>query len=348
MEVLLKPVLAGEPSSSLRSFREALDGMNSPKLTAAFAYATIGGVDAFIDAVDGSTNWLSASKQFLVGIHHGISEPRAIATLCELEGAEVRLYLPRNRIDARALEASPVFHPKVFALEEDGSVRFLQGGSANLTRAALGIAARNHEFSIAVREQTESGVDTGGLYRGWWNTIWSAARVANPAAIQRYADLRLDLLRANPVLVSGSEAPHRISAAQSFFIEVGAGSGPPQARHQVEFPESLVRFFAEPTEERRVIRLRRETEEWEGRPLSYKTTTYGVGIWRLGMPTQTRGGPPVAGRVILFTRTAEPDLFRFGVSDLDGDAYETWTHTANQRGHIGSTGGPKGRRYGFY
>jgi hypothetical protein len=155
-------------------------------------------------------------------------------------------------------------------------------------------------------------------------------------------------LEENPLLQSDVEVPADIETAAYFFIEVGAGSGPPGFRHQVEFPESLVRYFGPAQRHRRPLTLRRGVTEWRGRPLSYKRTTFNVEIWRLGMPTQTAGGEAISHRVIRFTRTDEPETFEFAVVDVTSHDFQDWITKANVFGHLGATRGLNSRRYGFY
>ena len=66
------------------------------------------------------------------------------------------------------------------------------------------------------------------------------------------------------------------------------------------------------------------------------------------MPTQTKGGPPVAKRAIRFKRTNDPSKFEFEVTDVDSDVFTDWEQAANLSGHLGATHGQRARRYGFY
>src|SRR5690606_12259519 len=100
--------------------------------------------------------------------------------------------------------------------------------------------------------------------------------------IARYSSVRLGALIKNPDLLRIAEPEASISAARTFWIEVGKASG--MDRHQVEFSASLAPFFGEPVTKRVDLTLRSKTNTWNNRPLSYKKTTFNVEIWRLGMP----------------------------------------------------------------
>ena len=168
------------------------------------------------------------------------------------------------------------------------------------------------------------------------------------ALFGQYARLRQRVLDDNPILRTMLETPETIKDARHFFLEVGAASGPPGRRHQVEFPKTLAEFFGEASYTRRDLRLRQQDQVWEQRPLSHKQTTYGVDIWRLGMPTPTTGGPSISERAIRFTRTEEQNAFDFEVTDVESREFQTWETSANLSGHLGATHGQRARRYGFY
>lgn len=352
MKIGVLPVTAGTVHGLFESFADALSaGSASNSLVkAGYAYATWGGVDRFTSLFKSSVNWQEIPKQFLIGIHHGITEPSALELLRALNRSELRIFVPGGRLTADALISTPLFHPKVTAITDARSkrVKFLQAGSANLTSSAAGKRPKNYEIAIALQNERGSGPIPSGEFLSWWSEIWSQSRIADKALIARYAALRLDLLRRSPILRHSVGPPSNIGSAQYFFAEVGAGSGPPGFRHQVEFPESLTVFFGKPRRYRRSLTLRSRGASWVDRPLSYKETTFGVEIWRLGMPTQNAGGDPIAHRAIRFGRTDDRDTFDFEVVDVGSAEFDEWTRSANAIGHLGTTHGHAGRQYGFY
>ena len=352
MKAYVLPITVGTPHSLFACFEAVLRTVTAGNslIKAGYAYATWGGVDHFTSHVKSLVNWQATPKQFLIGIHHGITEPSALEILRGLNKSEVRIFVPGGRLTPDSLMATPLFHPKVLAITSaNGSqARFLQAGSPNLTASAIGKNPRNYELAIALEARQTASVVSSGAFRSWWSRIWRESRVADKTLIARYAAVRLDVLRHNPILRHAAGPPSNISAARYFFAEVGAASGPPGLRHQIEFPESLANFFGKPKRYRRDLTLRSGGGTWAHRPLSYKETTFGVEIWRLGMPTQNAGGDPIAHRAIRFRRTSQPDTFEFEVVDADSDAFDDWTRAANAIGHLGTTHGQAGRQYGFY
>jgi hypothetical protein len=352
MKSYIAATTAGVKHAFFESIDEALTqaGVGDTLITGGFAYATLGGVQQFIAHVERNANWHPIAKRIVIGIHHGITEPSALELLRAMPKSAIRIYIPGNRLTTDALVAKPLFHPKVIALSNMNltALKFLQAGSANLTWSAIGKTPRNYEMTVAIEADSGAALKSSEAYGKWWSGIWAQSQVVDEAIIRRYADIRLRILERNPILRQSTEPPANIGIAEYFFLEVGAASGPPGQRHQVEFPESLVEFFGKPLRRRRNLTLATGTLTWSGRPLSYKITTYGVDIWRLGMPTQTTGGAPIANQVIRFRRTTKREQFDFEIVAPDSPAFTKWQRDANTLGHLGATHGQRPRIYGFY
>ena len=350
VEFQILPVAPDRPHELFDRFAEALGNTSNrdAEVRAAFAYATYSGVDEFLSVIAAAQNWQAVRKRMLVGVHNAITEPAALEKLRGLEEVEVRAFVPGGRLQEATFAMKPVFHPKVIALEANHALMAIQAGSSNLSAAAIGRPASNYEMGMYVSTSDTAELDSGNEFGAWWTTLWNASRIVDRRFILRYAELRRGVLDRNPIVRAAVETPDTIVSARHFFLEVGAGSGPPGSRHQVEFPRGLARFFGEVSYERRDITLQAEGQTWSDRPLSFKQTSYGVEIWRLGMPTQARGGPPIAERAIRFTRTADPLAFEFEVAEVDSEAFVDWERLANLSGHLGTTHGQRARRYGFY
>ncbi|MCG3777022.1 MAG: hypothetical protein JW395_3897 [Nitrospira sp.] len=352
MKTHIAPVTAGSPNDLFDSFDHALGGVSAANalFLGGFAYATLAGAQHFVSHTATGKSWLPIAKRFVIGIHHGITEPSALEFLRSVHKSEVRIFIPGNKLNIDALSATPLFHPKVLALvnSHTGRLTFLQAGSANLTASAISDAPKNYELAIALRAGGKASLHSTLTFTKWWSKIWSYSRDVDRSLIERYADVRLKVLERNPILRHAAGPPSNIGAAEYCFVEVGAASGPPGLRHQVEFPESLAAFFGKPVSRRRDLTLCRNGVTWNGRPLSYKVTTYGVAIWRLGMPTQNSGGEPIAQRAIRFKRTNDSHTFEFEIADTQSQAFVSWEKAANTLGHLGSTHGERPRTYGFY
>lgn len=350
MSVRVIPVWPEQPHNLFDDVTAAVDraSADSGEVWIAFAYATTAGVRSFLDVVSYAQNWQAIRKQIVVGVHNAITEPAALSELRSIQSVQLRAFVPGGNLTESAFSRKPLFHPKMIAVRDRGNLVAVFAGSPNLTSAAVGVSPSNYE--LAVSAVATSGVPFASeeSFSDWWTDVWQNSRKVDAKFIHSYARARKTTLEANPILRKAMEVPDSIAEASHMFLEVGAGSGPPGSRHQVEFPESLARFFGELRRERRNLTLSAGGEAWDQRPLSYKKTSFEVDIWRLGMPTQTKGGPPIAERAIRFSRTSTLDHFDFEVVEVDSEDFRGWETAANLSGHVGATHGSRTRRFGFY
>lgn len=310
-----------------------------------FAYVTVAGLQEFLRRFERVSNWAMFDKQVIVSVHHAITEPYALKTLRGLPRCEARIYLPHGRLTLPALADKSVFHAKTVAISSRSGLPIsIHVGSANVTAAAIGRQPTNYELALSASSPLLGARD----WQNWWGKAWRSSLAVDDRFIKRYGSLRQELLSRNPVIATVAEVPRTISRARFFFLDVGAASGPPGARHQVEFPAALARFFGPLRRGRRDLVLQKDGSIWAGRPLSFKRTSYGVEIWRLGMPTVATGGEPIAERAIRFERTDVPWRFTFKVTDVTTDQYAEWERLANLDGHLGQTRGERQRAYGFF
>lgn len=212
----------------------------------------------------------------------------------------------------------------------------------------MGRRARNFELSVALGAGHNISARSGQDFGAWWTKLWKSSRRVDQRFVTSYAKLRLQVLDRNPIIRQMAGTPLGIHTANNFFVEVGAGSGPPGLRHQVEFSRTLAAFFGRPIRGKRLLTLDSHASSWPNRPLSHKKTTYNVEIWRLGMPTQAAGGVPIAERAIMFKRTTDPNRFDFEIADVGDAKFAKWNQQANLSGHVGATQGSRPRLYGFY
>jgi hypothetical protein len=128
-------------------------------------------------------------------------------------------------------------------------------------------------------------------------------------------------------------------------------SGPPDHRHQIEFPDAVALFFRdrERTDEVVFVKPRARGAIWP-RPLTYRGTDYGqwTEIWRLGLPTPRMGGPDYPGRVIRLERLSEGGntTYRLYVADAGSAEAIQWQRSSGN--NIGVTAGPLGREFGYW
>lgn len=317
-----------------------------------FAFVTHRGAKELVERLS-CNEWDDLSKDFVVGIGNGITEPRALRLLRQLKNSKVRVFVPTRQLEKSSLMSNVLFHPKTVMLQNFSSKRhFLYCGSHNLTGAAVGAQPTNHEIGLATLLRDSSN-DRNCIekFNRWWDELENRCRVANDYLISRYAKLRSSQFMKNPDLASSISILSNIddiNEAKELWIEVGKGSG--SDRHQVEFPYELARFFASPKKARIDLTLRSRGRTWEGRPLTWKKTTppYGVDIWRLGMPTIRKNGEEVRGRYIKFSRTRQSKAFNFLVTDEGSNELDRWVNSSSKNGTIGTTSSSRsGRKYGF-
>jgi hypothetical protein len=344
-------IALGTPGHPLDLARVVERAFRSDGLSArlGFAYVTGNGLDVLLSRAGTLPAWSSARKQWIVGLHHGISEPSAICRIRSIANTDVRLFLGGKHLTRDTLLLGESFHAKVVAVlsRESGRAVSLLASSSNLTGAALAAKSRNYEaglalFGPAIRPSISRAFDV------WWRQAWRAAVPATDKLVNRYASLRDAFLRRNPDALKGLDSPSQkqLSSAPVLWIEAGAMSG--GLRNQVEFSEELAAFFGDVVPNRRHLHVEANGRTWTDRPLSPKTTTFGVRIWRFSLPTENAGGFRYPGTIICFRKIWRDSQLILGLDVASpGDPKAgRWRMQAQRRGHIGQTGGR--RVYGFY
>lgn len=346
----------GSPATPY-SFAGVLDGEQHTReqciLRVACAYLSQAGLETIeSQLLLGRRVFEEYHSEWVIGIHHGVSEPRALETILNWPRATVHLFCPGRRLNAAALRASPRLHAKVVAVMNrlDSDLLSLAASSANITGAALGPNAQNYEIGVSYAVPAEG--DTRA-FNQWWREILRTGVAATIHEVERYAELRQRYLAAFPDRLDDLDAPARleIGNARYLWIETGAMSGPPEHRHQIEFAEDLAAYFRAPRRNIQ-ISLRHHHDPPHLRPLTFRGTARGqfVEIWRLGLLTRPMGGPPYANRVVRFTRLAQNE-YALEVTDRGSLMARQWLRQANRLGYVGRTGAVSAairRQFGFY
>lgn len=331
-----------------------LRGAKEPKrVLGGFAYANVAGVSAVGISKDGEDWRRQAETRWLVGIDQGRTEPASLEALLSLTDSELRMFVPDGRLDRSALLSPPRFHAKVVFVEAGDPVepKLIWLASANMTGAALGGASKNYEAGLAMTPEDGLNDDHASLFLGWWHRAWESGIIVTPRRIAQYADLRGEFLRRNPGVLESIDqpVPGILRAASSLWIEAGAMSG--GARNQIEFSRELAWFFGKPARKKRQVDISAEGQEIRGRPLTPKRTTFGVDIWRLGLPT----GYDYAGKVVFLKRlisaSGKNPRFELLIEDRGSATAKKWFDLASRLGTVGATHGTQERRardYGCY
>lgn len=308
----------------------------------AFAYATAAGMRLLVDAAERARGWSEIDARWVVGLHHGLTEPAALKLAASLPNSTVRLVFGGSRLDASSLVVGNRMHAKTIAVQgaKHRRVSSLLVGSGNLSRAAMGDPPNNFELGLELHGPP---VAVSRQFQDWWSGVWQFGVPATMTLLDSYEQLRAAYLDANPEERRRLDPPTAatVDSAGSFWIEMGAGSG--GARNQVEFSSDLVGFFGTPSPSRRLLKISYDGRTWTDRPLSPKRTTFNVDIWRLSLPTGVVDYP---GRVIKLTKLG--DGYELQVAHLNSAAHRRWRATSRTSGRLGRTGSGTGREYGFW
>lgn len=315
-----------------------------------FAYVSYSGLDTLLSELSDTPNWRDSRKEWIVGLHHGITEPNALERICRLPNCSVRVFAGANRLSMAGLTVGQLFHAKLVWLTS-GSIRrrpiCVVASSANMTGAALGHEARNYEAGLALFGSAVSGAHLVGLEK-WWDEARRASLSATHAVLDQYAELRSRFLQRNPDSLAGIDPPSlsQLQSSKTLWIEAGAMSG--GSRNQVEFNRELAAFFGQVEHGTKLLRIRANGKEWDDRPLAHKVTTFGVHIWRLSLPTVSGGGFEYPGKVIRIDKATdgEGEYFEVSVAQPNDRGPARWRTRANRHGYVGVTSGH--RSFGFF
>lgn len=314
-----------------------------------FAYVSESGLEVLLRELNDIRQWGSTQKRWILGLHHGITEPTAIARILSLSHSKSRVFVGGDRLTANCLHVGPHFHAKVLCIEHGRRPRptCLLASSANLTGAALSANARNYEAGIVL---SEGSIEKSSMteFDLWWQSAWQASIGVSDNVIDRYAKLRDAFFRRNPDTFSDLDPPslENLTAATTLWIESGAMSG--GSRNQVEFNRELAGFFGQISETSRELRITAHGQMWDDRAMTPKTTTFGVDIWRLSLPTEASGGFEYPGKVLRFKRRKDKQgtFFELDVAELGSPKYARWRSKAHGSGYVGLSSGK--RAFGFH
>lgn len=313
-------------------------------------YLSDAGLEAFSSGL-GTKIWPTVAKTWLVGIHHGITEPRALRAILSASGSSARVFLHGRNVIKAELSATPIFHAKVVGVEDQLGGRISLTGvvvsSANITRAALARNGSPVNFEAGAALPVQSNAERL-RWAAWWMAAWKRGIPLTHRVIDTYEKLRLRFLDANHGILNLVDPPSRglLTSATNLWIEAGPMSTG-WSNNQIEFNKDLADFFGPATRSRRILTFRIGNQSWNDRPLSPKRTTLNVDIWRLSLPTEYAGGVKYTDKVIHFTRDTEnPKTFDVEVADPGSAKARAWRRQASATGYVGRTGGK--REFGLW
>jgi hypothetical protein len=323
------------------------------RLIAGFAYANRAGLNAVLG--EGSDHgWLgSVQGKWIFGLADAVTEPAALRPLVESRDHEVRFFVPNGRLSLESLVCTPRFHAKFVSIQLGDPIRdrLVWVASANATSAAVGPHSTNFEAGLVIQGKTAIGHREVLHLQEWWMEAWSQSISADSGVLDDYARLRTQFRKRNPGILQIIDPipPEEIAQSSSLWVEAGAMSG--GLRNQIEFNEQLAAFFGPQQDRKTYVDILHRGKLYAGRPLTPKKTTYGVPIWRLGLPT----GYTYNGKVILLrrlpARRGERRKFELEVASAGGNLDRRWRATSSNSGIDGSTraaGGKGPRLYGIF
>ena len=78
-----------------------------------FAYASSTGLDTILNKLEKISPWLETPKEWIIGLHHGITEPLALKRILALPNSFLRLYVDGKRLSEGTIRGGAVFHGKI-------------------------------------------------------------------------------------------------------------------------------------------------------------------------------------------------------------------------------------------
>jgi hypothetical protein len=332
------------------------DFKDPPKrMRVAIAYLTYGGLIPLLDNFRGHLDLSSARTEWIVGIHNGITEPRALQAVLAMRNARIRLFSPTRDISRKALMVAPRMHAKLIAATDQtrGQWVSLLVGSANLTSATASNRAVNFEAGA-----TLWGADVGragDAFERWWRAVSAFCIRGDEPTIKKYAALRERfLVRAvKPIDVLDLDPPHPDDVRQSrfFWLDAGdmSGGNDERYRYQTEINDYMALFFHAERPKTTFEVVMPSGDRLSG-SVTERRKYHFVPLWRLSLPSPRRFGLEYRNHLLRFERLGEA-RFRLEVFDLSGSEMRECRRKSNRQGYLGRTGtkqSPDGREWGIF
>jgi HKD family nuclease len=320
------------------------------RIRIATAFASEAGVEVLRDKV-GKAAFDAASKEALIGVENGFTQPEALDRLAKAPSSSVRAPSGAAALAAPGLRTTSFFHPKVYAFEDTagGSVAILSG-SANLTAGGL---LNNIETLFAW-----SGPATDPVAQAfdlWWTAEWANATVVNAAFVASYTAARPKLPTPPGIPLAGPAAA-TLKAAGSLWLEL---THKPEggSYNQIELLLTAHHFFypnvaTPPKASPRALTFVDTTGatytspdrsvRFNGPPLRKK----GNSMWRVYMPTAREGlkGYQDGDVLVRYQRTGTPDEYLVEIADAQSAQAQQWI--AGSAG-VATKPGARPRRMGW-
>jgi hypothetical protein len=199
-------------------------------------YLSGAGLEALLIPLGNVDSWKRSSKAWLIGVHHGITEPAALRSILSVPNSIGRLFTVGGSLSQRELRARPTFHAKIVAIEEKAgsntNLTEIVTSSANLTSAALGNggAGTNYEAGASL------SIDDSGTRKKWsmwWQSAWQQGIPLDPASIDHM------IARGNICQHGFDSAPCHCGSAETFAVTEFLSTMPNSTVSQISMSISL-------------------------------------------------------------------------------------------------------------
>jgi hypothetical protein len=335
----------------LHPFRAAWDAVRPDLLRVAAAFSTESGAQELRSNIIGAAPFDAVTKEWLIGIQEGITQPEALRRLGSIRASEVRVPFGSEALDSPTLRAPTFFHPKVYCFENTstGEIQLLSG-SANLTYR--GLRTSIDQFLTWRGRNTDREADA---FNDWWKELWDAANSATAGFIDEYEAKRPAMPTPSHALTTGP-ADAVLRKASSFWIELTRkpeggsfnqvellfnghfffypdAARPRQDVHRpLTFEDPVGNLYADPG--RRIM--------YNGPPLK----PGGNHMWRVYMPTSAQGlsGYQDGDAIVRFERTDYDDHHLIEIAPSRSPQAIKWMNSATG---VAQHGGTLPRRMGW-
>lgn len=215
--------------------------VGSEEFVGVFAYATQSGVAAF-DLQFGNTFWEATRSRWLFGIDYGRTQPKALRSMCEKDGAEIRIVDGRWVSEQAGFIPRRDFHAKMAVMLNRAASRVaVVVGSGNFSSNGL---RKNIEAGASIVARIgESHAETLMAKARSIEHLWAAATPVEEI-LSAYEDRWIQSFSRTGEALPRGEVERQ---SEFFWIEAGyvtRNRGPNRPGNQIDFPRgTTARYF---------------------------------------------------------------------------------------------------------
>ena len=349
---MIFPTGPGKPPDYAEQIHKLLAEMEEPRTGGlAFPYVTESGIKHF--CIHNGSDWRDrCNTQWLVGLNQGITTPAVLRELSNRSGAEVRVFLPRGKVDKQALARNPFLHAKIAAFISKTNQRQREFiiTSANATGSAMGKTPDNYEFGVELSFPDSINKNEMNQFRDWWEEVWENGVKATNSIINEYETIREDLSQYPPEAdLENYSSISEVADATFMWTETGAMQG--QKRYLLEINEELANFFEEKSSSTSEIIIEFRGRRWR-RKIKYDEGHYSP-QWRVYLPTEFDAHNEQFYQYMIacfekcYSRAGR--YYRLKIRESSHNDVDQWERKSEQLGVKDKTApGANGRKYGYW